>query len=160
LQPGRPGGHWASVRGGYHPVADQPGPLPACPADFGLTRAVLYSRASAWSILPRGRHPLSKQLLSFKGGGMRAYRPDLHVGAFDAVLLFLMSILVGFIAGTVLFLLSRLISLIFVFPILIGFIGAILMGLGVRGTQIRHPLFAGLLGVLAGIILYVTYHYL
>lgn len=92
---------------------------------------------------------------------MRSYRPSGAISAGGFILLLLLAIIVGAIVGGILWAVDNYahLYLVIAFPILAGGIAGGLLTLVVRGTKVRNPLMAGLMGILAGLIMYSVYHY-
>ena len=87
---------------------------------------------------------------------MKPYQPSLTAPAGGLVILLLLAILGGAVVGAAFFFLSKLVYLIFLFPLLIGWLAGALVAAGVRVGKIRHPGVALGGAGLAGLVSYVT----
>ncbi len=91
---------------------------------------------------------------------MRSYRPSGAVpgGAFFRLLI--IAILSGLILGAILWAVDNYIHfyLVLLFPLVGGGIAGGALAAGVRGGKVRSPLVAGLMGLLAGLIMFGVYH--
>lgn len=88
---------------------------------------------------------------------MQDYQPSNRVAASGIVLLILV-LFAGVILGGVVYLISQLVYVVFVFPFAMGFAGAALIEWAVRRGKVRYPLLAAAVGVLIGILMYGSMH--
>lgn len=87
---------------------------------------------------------------------MRKYRPSGRVPFLGFILLILLALIGAAAVGGLLWALENFLnlSLVFVFPLFAGAIVGGLLALGVRMGKVRSPFFAGLVGLVAGILIY------
>ncbi|MCI0398568.1 MAG: hypothetical protein L0332_02695 [Chloroflexi bacterium] len=87
------------------------------------------------------------------------YRPSNKV-PIDGFLMLLLAVMVGgAVVGGLVFLLSRVVYLPFLFPLGMAFAGAIAVAVAVRAGRVRNPAVAALFGVVAGLFIYGVYRY-
>lgn len=85
---------------------------------------------------------------------MKPYQPSQIVPAGGALLLVLAILIGGAVIGALVSLISNFVYLIFVFPLVMGFIGGGVVAIAVRAGKIRNPGVALLGGVLIGLVIY------
>ncbi len=85
---------------------------------------------------------------------MKPYQPSQIVPARGAIILLVTILVGGAVIGALFSLVSSLFYLIFLFPLLMGVIGGILIAMAVRSGKVRNPLVALVSGLLIGIVIY------
>src|SRR5579871_2337802 len=92
---------------------------------------------------------------------MRKYRASNRVPFVGFLLLLLIAVLGGAVLGGILWAVDDLAHfyLVIVFPLFAGAIAGGIFRIGVRLGKVRSPLFALLMGILAGLIMFGVYHF-
>jgi hypothetical protein len=92
---------------------------------------------------------------------MHSYRPSGVISGGGLLLLLILAILSGLIFGAILWAVDSYLHLYLViaFPILGGALAGGVLTRAVKSAKIRSPLMAGLMGIVAGIIMYGVYHF-
>lgn len=85
---------------------------------------------------------------------MKPYQPSQIVPARGAILLPVTIIVGGAAIGALFSLISSLFYLIFLFPVLMGVIGGVLIAMAVRSGKVRNPWVALISGLLIGIMIF------
>jgi hypothetical protein len=90
---------------------------------------------------------------------MKEYKPSNRVAPLGVGLLIL-ALLGALALGWVLFVVSEYIYLVFLFPVLAGIAQGLMVERAVKSGRVRSPVLAGLVGLLAGALIYGCLHYL
>jgi hypothetical protein len=92
---------------------------------------------------------------------MRPYRASNHAPFASVILLILVALIAGVIAGGVLFAVEYFIGfyLILAFPIIAGLVAGNALSLVVRGGKVRSPILGVICGLVAGVTIYGVYHF-
>ncbi|HVU12423.1 MAG TPA: hypothetical protein VHD90_14160 [Phototrophicaceae bacterium] len=92
---------------------------------------------------------------------MRKYRASNRVPFGGFILLILIAVIGGAILGGILWAVDDYVHfyLVIVFPLFAGAIAGALLRLGVTAGKVRSPLFALLMGFIAGLVMFGVYHY-
>lgn len=90
---------------------------------------------------------------------MKPYIPDNRSSLRGMAIVALTAILGGLAIGGLLFLVSRFIYLIILFPVIAGALGGAILERAIKAGKMRIPIFAIICGLLMGIICYTSYNY-
>ncbi len=91
---------------------------------------------------------------------MKRYRPSGRLPFGGLIGLILATIIGSLIIGGLVFAVSHLIYLIVLFPFIMGALGGGLLSLVVKSSKVRSPIIAGLFGIIMGIGIIGTVHFL
>lgn len=89
---------------------------------------------------------------------MKPYQPSNKIPSAGFTWLLLSSVLGGLTIGGLTFAVSRLVYLIFLFPLGMGFLGGALNSIAIREGKVRNPLIAACFAALTGLTIYGTVH--
>jgi hypothetical protein len=90
---------------------------------------------------------------------MKPYHPSGKIPSASYLKILLSAIIGGPAVGGLTYLVSHVFYIIFLFPVGMGFAGAVLMSMVVTGGKVRNPLVAGFTGLLTGFSIYGSMHY-
>lgn len=90
---------------------------------------------------------------------MELYKPDKGIDIGGAILAALLAIVGGAIVGGIVYLVSQLIYLIFIFPFIIGAVYGFLLAYGIEFGKIRNNVVVVVIGLLGAVILYGASRY-
>lgn len=90
---------------------------------------------------------------------MKPYQPSNKVPSAGIIWLVLTSVVAGVAIGGLTSFIARLIYLIVLFPIGMGFAGGVATGAAVQRGKVRNPLVGGAFGALTGLIIYGALNY-
>ncbi|MBZ0277780.1 MAG: hypothetical protein K8I60_16660 [Anaerolineae bacterium] len=91
---------------------------------------------------------------------MRSYRPSGSISAGGFLLMLIIGVIVAAIVGGILWAVDSYLHLylVFAFPLFAGaIVGAVLVQI-VKTTKTQSPIMAGLIGIIAGVVMYGAYH--
>lgn len=88
---------------------------------------------------------------------MQPYEPSNKVPFLGLTLLFLATLIGSLLLGYLIFAISKLFYLVFLFPIGAGLAGGYLIRLAVKSGKVRNPVVALIFGLLTGLLIYGTY---
>lgn len=91
---------------------------------------------------------------------MHAYRPSGAMPGSSFWLLLVLAVVSGIVVGGILWAVDHYLSfyLVFAFPLLAGAIAGGVLVQAIKSTRMQNPMMAALIGIVAGVVMYGTYH--